>query len=525
MSSSFRAGSLRDPTAALTRSGELHSSIFSQANYIGQFLRENAARHTSDPCFAMLQSFFEIFSDQLRMNADLRSRLIRRRYDPDRFESLKAEVASFLAEFSEATGSQVDDLDAAHRIFRRVLKHSAQCCEVADQLAHLDAKNSALEAKISAKREELESRMAAADARHSSLATELRDIESRNREMQHSLDTLTPEVLVMKERLQHATDARGSLFELVGQKKSEIESAKAQFARNQRRFMKLKASMATRIRDLRAIRRQLKTDEQPLLLALDEAEADLKAVEAMAAGELEQLAKERSSLEAAIQSLSSQLVEVGNTKCTLMSRLQELQDEATQEDVRADELSRLARLESANLDDLLAHESQLLSNAETADEQIRILVESVQDVEHTVSERREEIERLRKDNNRTRSLIRINQEKIESLTEENRKLECSLEVQVREKEQLQATCEQEQRTCALYQSTTAEFKKLRESLGLPAAATTDEVVSAAVDSYKARHRQPKQKRVRRTVSPARISSALDSLSTQITQLYSHEQVI
>jgi chromosome segregation ATPase len=203
-------------------------------------------------------------------------------------------------------------------------------------------------------------------------------------------------------------------------------------------------------------------DQQPLLLALDEAEADLKAAEAVAADELEQLAKERSSLEAAIQSLSSQLLEVADAKGTLMSRLQ---DEATQEDLRADELSRL---ELSNLDDFMPHESQLLLNADTANEQMQILVESAQDVEHTVSERRREIESLWKENNRTRSLIRVNQEKIESLTKENRKLECSLEVQVSEKEQLEATCEQKQRKCDLYQSTIAEFERLRESLGLPA---------------------------------------------------------
>jgi chromosome segregation ATPase len=463
----------------------------------------------------MLQSFFEIFNDQLRMNAELRNRLIREppsRFDPDKLKSLKTDVSSFLTAFSDATGLHVDDLDAAYRIFRRVLRHSTRYSEVSDQLARLDAKNSVLEAKIDAKRRELEGQMAATDARHSSLATELHDVEGRNRGMQLSLGTLTREVSLLKGQVQCAAGERRSLFELVCQKKSEIESAKTQFARNQRKFSKLKAQMKTRIRDLRAARHQLKTNEQPLLLALEEAEADLKAAEEMAARELELLAKERSSLEATIQSLNSQLLEVGNAKGALMSRLQELQNEATQEDLRADELSTLARLESSKLDELLARESQLLSDAETASEQIQILLEWAQDVERTICERREEIESLRKESNRTRSLIRVNQEKVESLTEDNRKLECSLEVQVNEKEQLEATCEQEQHKCGLYQSATAPFQKLRESLGLPAHARTDEGVSRAVESYKAHHQQPKRKPIRRPpVSPATLSSDLDSL--------------
>jgi predicted nuclease with TOPRIM domain len=144
-------------------------------------------------------------------------------------------------------------------------------------------------------------------------------------------------------------------------------------------------------------------------------------------------------------------------------------------------------------------------NAETANEQI--LVESAQDVEHTVSERHAGIESLRKENNRLQSLIRVNREKVESPTEENRKLECSLQLQMHEKEQLEATCEQKQRTCDFYQSTTAEFRKLREFVGLSTNVRTDEVVSTAVEYYKVRNGQPKEKRVRRRpVSPPQFNT-------------------
>jgi hypothetical protein len=163
---SFAGSGLDDSS----RSGDVHSSVFSQADQIRRFLERNASLHRTDRCFATLQSFFAIFNEQLRTNLELRGRLIRERtkrpYDPRRLASLKAEVRSFLSDFSAVVGSNIDDLGEAYRIFRETLRTSTQVSDLSARLAQLDVKNSELEAKISLKRGELDLRETAADQEH-----------------------------------------------------------------------------------------------------------------------------------------------------------------------------------------------------------------------------------------------------------------------------------------------------------------------------------------------------------------------
>jgi chromosome segregation ATPase len=194
-----------------------------------------------------------------------------------------------------------------------------------------------------------------------------------------------------------------------------------------------------------------------------------------------------------------------------------LQSDADAEELRASAISNIAKSESAKLQKLRVKESRLLANAGTLSGQIEILVESTRDAERTIAHRREEIDTLRKENNRIRSMIRVDHEKIEAFGEENRKLNCSLGLQIKEKDGIESAVEQERRKVHLYRLTIAEFQRLKSTLGLPPNARTDDVVVTAV-SFSRSHKQSTW-RGRVSVSSRQIRSELADLCRQIDRIY------
>jgi chromosome segregation ATPase len=206
----------------------------------------------------------------------------------------------------------------------------------------------------------------------------------------------------------------------------------------------------------------------------------------------------------------------------LATKLESLQSNADAEELKASAISNVAKSESAKLQRLRAKESRLVANAGTVSAQIEIIVESTRAAERTIAHGREEIDTLRKENNRIKSMICVDHEKIEALGEENRKLNSSLGLQIKERDGIESAVEQERRKVHLCRLTIAEFQRLKSALGLPPNARTDDVVATAVSFSRGQKQSTWRGRV--SLSSRQILSELADLCSQIDRIYCNKKM-
>jgi chromosome segregation ATPase len=500
---------------------DLRSSIFSQTNHISRFLEDNARSHRNDPCFQMLQSFFAIFNDQLRINFELRNQFIRERsehpLDQREFDTVKSSVDSFLADFSKVIGSPIVDLNSARRIFAAALENSTRISELSAERSRIEAENAVVEAKIKIKREALPT---ISDDREL-LASEISAAESRIGDLRSQIAVLKSDIARAKEENERVSAARASLLAMVDQRRSAAEAAKSEFIAKQRKQECLKEKLKQKIEELKRAKDSFKNDEIPLMRALEEAEVELRTIEELAVRELEALAGEKGTLESTIEGLKIEMRDVEREKAELQAQIEAMQAKAEKAQQRTDELRRARKEAKAELERLIDEEGHFLTDAQTPAQQMDFLTESIQGIEKAIGDRKDEIVGLRKANNRIRSMIRVNEEKIEELTKENGELESSVERQHKEKVAIEAAVGEHDRKSAIYKSTMDEFQKLKTQLGLDLDVSPKDVVAHVVQLFRGKNAKPRRKRkTNNPITPAAITSDLELLCNQLNAIHS-----
>ncbi|OHT05945.1 hypothetical protein TRFO_26157 [Tritrichomonas foetus] len=511
-----------------TELNEIQSSIFQQISQISEFLAENAEDSHTDPCFQMLSSFFDIFNEQLKINFTLRNNLNLERsknpVDPRKVDEMKVEIDGFLKDFNQLSGANIKSLNSIGPFLEKTLKKAKQFKLLNQKIAEKKKIISKLNDEIREKEKKLKKSENESEGTLKELQENIQMKQNQIQIYQKGIDELTPTVIKLRAYVENEVKTRENLTEIIQNRKNQIESTRSKFSQDQEKQRRKKEKLAIKLSRLKTERRQLLLDEQPLISALEEAENELQTVQKLANSELESISQQKSELEIQVSQIKEQIEIIQQQKDTILSNYQQKKQEVNEYSKKQQENTENIRIISAKIQQMEQAKKSLMKNdgktpEKTDEEQLESLNESIKQLEETVEERTRQIEEMRKENSLIRSKIRVNNDKIYQLSEENQKLMASIQLSEKEYEKIKDDSNSQKQRYNLYKSTMAEYSRLRQGLGFHHSMDPIEVAKHTISmlrSWKQVEREDKIVPEKITISS--INSEFENLYDQIIQV-------
>ena len=472
----------------------------------------------------MLKSFFDVFNEQLRINFNLRNKLVKDTQVHSReyrsAAKMQNNVREFLATLSKLAHCEVHDLNEAKQIISDALSRDNSLTSIRGQIQELEKKSNDLDRQLQSKHAELESLQSKTDTETSEILQKSRKTQDRVEDLRRQLRDIEPDVRQKRERLEQKKSRRTELVKQVRERKEAIEETRRSFEGRQKERKGLRRELKKAISVLHAKRQQLISDQEPLMRALEEAQSELETAKKMTKKELDSLAQQRADIELDIQTIQTKINDRVQEKTSLLAELRSLQEQTTQAKEFADDLTKEASACRKAIGIIDRETKEFLTDAETPEEQLAAFATTAEEIAQTITDVKAEIEDLKKENGKLKSKIRVNQEKIASVRKANKKIKCSVRVQTEELDEVKADLEKHRKRHALYRSTLREYEQLRQELGLKSSATPRQVAERAIAFVKESTEREKQRRAAMRCSRSSVSSDLEVLCEQLGKLES-----
>ncbi|KAK8875734.1 hypothetical protein M9Y10_005909 [Tritrichomonas musculus] len=372
--------------------------------------------------------------------------------------------------------------------------------------------------------------------RSSSIQKQIDQSQDQISKMRIQIDELSPNITEMKTKIQNEANLRKNLSEMIAKRKNQIEIAHQSFYEEQNKQKKKRQKLGVKLSKLKIERRQLLIDEQPLFSALKEAEDEFEKLKKQAENDIDLIKKEKSEIENQLEDLRLRLAESQKKKEDQASILQQKKEEASKCSVKINEIDVKTKKLKKNILQIAQQKRSILhdlnqkniniknkvqknfenkhkindqdldlnsnnysdeensfnennnaqkggdgSNSHEIDDLILNLIsEELMHLEELTSQSNIQIEEIRKDNSKTRSMIRVNKDKISKLIDENQKLRTTISLSEKEVEKLNIEANAQKQRYALFKSTMNEYNRMRTALGFHNTMLPSEVAKHAV---------------------------------------------
>ena len=271
----------------------LHDTLFLQANEISNFLKAHSYEARTSESFQKLQSFFDIFTEQLRINFELRNYLSKyQKLEPinlSAVQKLKNDTDIFLQNFNKISLQECPDLASFTEYFINFLQGSGQIISIEKEnqkLCKLIKKQtkdiSKLQNEFNISQELLEQKL-------TSIQKENQAINFRITQYQNTIKDLEKSISLIETRLNEKNEKKRQFLQIVNEKKNQMEILQKQFQEKQEKYFLKKEKLENALARLKIEKVQLENNEKPLADALEEAEMELQSIESTSRHEIEKI--------------------------------------------------------------------------------------------------------------------------------------------------------------------------------------------------------------------------------------------
>ena len=522
-----------------TEINEIQASLFSQISQISEFLAENADEARSDPCFNMLSSFFDIFNQQLKINFHLRNTLNLERQNnpinPKQIDKQKLEIDKFLQEFNKISNTNFRNLSLVVPFLQKSVKKLKLLAKASQEIKDLSHEIKSLQNRIEESENSIKKAGEIRENELKTLEVNINDSKARIKIYQDKIDEISPTVNKLRSYLDKEAKARNSLTTVIEERKKQIDETRAKFASEYEIQKRKKDKLSVQLSKVKAERKKLLIEEQPLISALEEAENELQTVQRLASAEIDSIAQQKNDFEIQIKQLAEQLSITQQKKESLIEQLEQRKKEFNEYSAKSREIkenihiirSKINRVESAKRS--LLKTKQKNSQQEGPDkqehsqqieeQQIAALSNTISQLQASVEEKKNRIEEMRKENSLMKSKIRVNLEKISQLVEDNQRLTVTIEASEKEYELMKTETLTQKQRYDLYQSTMKEFNRLKQGLGLHASLSPIEVAKQTLSIVRSWKKFDTDDLVPEKVSINTINHDFDEIFEQINQVH------
>lgn len=460
--------------------------------------------------FQQLSEFFGTFHDQLRINFDLRNRLIKfqRKQESPLFS--RKEVDNFLNVIREQVGISTLSLD-------QVLESIIRKDKLVSRYLYLEKNNKDL---LNAKKDltqqinTIESYLFAIEEKNNQffvpINKEIGETKNRICRIEGELIEEAESYSLLKERVIEKEKSMIELKQILEERQLFIGQLGKRIVSDQKNYSTIKNGYKSTIKDLISEYNQLLSDEKPLIIALEAAENDLSSHKAKVSNEVGVINNEITYIEKKIKDLDELIYEEEVLEDSLKSELKSIEKE-----------HELKMLEFLRIRDEVDLHHKSTSDLEQTHNQIdHIEDQSIFDTESMISECSSNLEDIKIENNILRSNIRVQEQK-----KDNLELETS---QTRKKLQ---HIEQEIESCKYSFSIFSEENKknqdllfdytsLRKSLQFPEDSHPIVVINSCIEHIKNTQFLNSSKSVEVSITPKFLLNAISNISNQLDEIKS-----
>ena len=488
-------------------SGSKHSSnmqqisdIFSQTESISQYIKSHLKDKANDETFILLQEFFGVFHDQMRINFDLRNQLTifkkkQKKYNISDLQTTKANVETFMQYFNKTRQIDHQNLHDIALTLQDDIKLLKELRIFTNNRMKIKQSTREYEAKI----EKMEQKINQITETKGKISNDLKQIiDSSNNNiirLQNEIDEIRPAVEALRQRVQEKEENKKHLIEVLHERNQMIEEARKIHAESHERRHNTKEELRTLHGQLLAEYHNLQYQEKPLADALEEAEQKLKDIKNQNAQEIEQIKQQSEIAEHKIKTIDSKLedlrsvrqknqTEIAEAKRTI--ELQRCQHENSLSEMK------VLKQEIEKIDSKLIRMSR---DSETPNNQLSYISSKREETSEKIREKTIKIEDLRKQNQKISSMVRVTNESSDSLEKENSEMRVTVsetEVKVKkERETYQSEIERRR----LARQTIKAFEKMRDSLRLSNMSDSFVIAQKAVEFARSTNERPKHCRI------------------------------
>lgn len=532
---------------------EIQMSLFAQIAHISEFLANaegNFANKNNNPCFQMLSDFFEVFNEQLRINFKIRNKLNEERkrnpIDPKKVIDKRNEIDNFLKEFrgivstSKNNYSDLIDPRNIEKSFNNVImiiqngvKKTSKLKRLSKEIENKKEEIAKINKEILSNEQMLHDVKSNSENRINTIQNQINESENQMFKYRSQIDEILPKITNLKTKIQNESRIRQNLSEMITKRRNQIEIARQSFSEEQNKQMKKLHKLGVILSKLKIERRQLLIDEQPLISALEDAEAEFKKIKDNADSQLNELNEEKKEIEAKLNELGIQLDEIRKKKENAISILQQKKDEVNDRSIELNDINEKIKMLTKKISqidqfkkDMLHQLNQKSINAknkipnspathskrinhdsdddnnennfnqretninfnsdshEIDDLVLNSISEEINHLEDSTIQYQNLIEETRKENSKIRSKIRVKKEKISKLIEENQETQAKNSLFGKELEKLAIDANAQKQRYALFKSTMNEYERMRKALGFHSSMLPSEVAKHTVSMIK-----------------------------------------
>ena len=483
-------------------SGSKHSSqmqqisdIFSQTESISQYIKTHLKDKANDQTFILLQEFFGVFHDQMRINFDLRNQLTmikkkQKKYNISDLQSTKRNVDTFMQYFNKTR--QID-----HQNLHDIALTLKDDIKILKELRLLT--NNKMKIKQSTKNyhekiEKMEQKLNSLSQTNEKVSNDLKQIidTSNNNviRLQNEIDEIRPAVEALRQRVEEKEANKKHLMEVLHERNQMIEEARKLHSENHERRHNTKEELRTLHGQLLAEYHNLQYQEKPLADALEEAEQKLKDIKNQNSQEIEQIKQQSEMAEHKLKTVESKLadllsirrnnqIEIEEAKRTV--ELQKCQHENSLSEMKA------LRQEIEKLDTKLMKMSR---NTETPNDPLSYIASKREETSEKIREKTMKIEDLRKQNQKISSMVRVTNESSDSLEKENSEMRITVSETETKVKKERETYQSEMERRKLARQTIKAFEKMRDSLKLSNMSDSFVIAQKALEVARATKERP-----------------------------------
>lgn len=443
-----------------------HATITNQAQEISEFIDRNTQMFKKDPCFRMLKSFFDIFNNQLKLNFELRNQLIeeqkRRPINISEFKHAKTDVEQFIKEFSLLTKKKSSSIEETTHYLKDFSKNYKDFHEIQAQIAEKQTKVDEMSKIVEKSKNKIKELKKSQENNNNS---QDQANSSKIQEYQEQIDNFAPLLNALRNRVQEKERTHNKLLEIVKQRREEIEKTKQEHYLNDESFERKSQNLKIKISKYKVQYQLLRSDEKPLIQALEDAREELTTLERMTAAEIESITQNRLTIEDQINDITNNLSVVTEKRDSLLDQIHVFDEQV---ETSASQFKSLLSKISDISEKLMLCENEkhkLLSNADTFEEQMNVLGDSIDQMSDTIDERSQQIEAIRKENNKIRSEIRVKKSSIKELKKKRKLIQEGINIKSQKHDEVLAKNQKRKKNCAQYKATMNAFETLRTNLG------------------------------------------------------------
>lgn len=460
-----------------------HDKLFLHANEISQFLKIHSQDLEADECFQKLQSFFDIFTEQLRINFELRNNLSKMKkhnnIDIGKVYQTKKGVNEFLDCFNKMTNQDAKSISDTTNFIIQALSSNHQnsiLYEENQRLCRVVKSRYEDYISVKSKLENIEKDM---KEKLDSLENETKSIRSRISRTKTSIKNLGELISSLSIRVHEKEEKRKQLLQDVEEKQAYIADFKANYEMRNKSLIQENEKLETILSKLKIEKQQLENNEKPLAKALDEAENELASVEKAAKNEIENINSDIKKIDVMIKENQNNLKKETERNDSLLHEKTEIQEQLDKENQQGKNNQNqivtiqdsLSELEKLRLSFILGS---------TSEDQEEAMVREAADTEKRCLILENEIEELRKSIHKLKSLIRINKTEILTPASDYKKMKEVSETQIEQLRHLTEQISSEQEKYNVYKRSIESFNQLKEKLGLNLNTSPKEVVKNAI---------------------------------------------